>query len=148
MAHSHISNRLHVVFSTKNRMRLIPEDLQPRLWAYLVGVGRNHDIPVFVAGGIDNHVHLLLSLPATMTVAKAVESLKAVSSKWMSRNGAKSFAWQEGYAAFSVSASNVKHVAAYIREQKRHDAKRTFEQELLALLKKHGIDYDPKFVFG
>jgi len=74
--------------------------------------------------------------------------LKAVSSKWMSRNGAKGFAWQEGYAAFSVSASNVKQVATYIREQKRHHAKRTFEQELLARLKKHGIDYDPKFVFG
>jgi len=151
MANSHISNRLHVLFSTKNRMPLIPEDVQPRLWAYLVGVGRNRDIPVFVTGGIDNHVHLLLSLPATLTLDKAVQTLKAVSSKWMGRSGSKRFAWQEGYAAFSVSASNVKRVASYIREQKRHHAKRTFEQELLALLKllkKHGVDYDPKFVFG
>src|SRR5262249_3363689 len=101
MSHSYVSNRLHVVFSTKERRKLIPEKTQPELWRYIVGIGRNHRLPISAVGGTDDHVHLLLELPGTITISKAVQLIKANSSKWMNETKVKAFAWQEGYAAFS-----------------------------------------------
>jgi len=98
-------------------------------------------------GGTDNHVHLLLVLPPKLSLSHAMRAIKANSSKWMNENG-HLFAWQEGYAAFSVSASLVEAVGEYIRNQPEHHKKRTFEQEFLALLKKHGIVADSAQVFG
>jgi len=98
-------------------------------------------------GGTDNHVHLLLQLPLDLPSAKAVLLLKSNSSKWMNEQGRR-FAWQEGYAAFSVSASNLAAVTRYIYNQEAHHKKITFEQEYLALLKKHHVDFNTKYVFG
>jgi putative transposase len=91
---------------------------------------------------------MLLELPGTVTISKAVQTIKANSSKWLNETNVKSFAWQEGYAAFSVSASNVDAVVHYIDNQREHHKKQAFEEEFLELLRKHGVDYDPKYVFG
>src|SRR6266487_4401994 len=113
MAHKYPNILIHLVFSTKDRANLIPNELLPRLAKYLAGIGRNHGIPVLAAGGTSNHSHLLIVLPSDMTLAKAVQVLKANSSRWVREHGIP-FAWQEGYGAFSVSSSSKAAVAGYI----------------------------------
>jgi REP-associated tyrosine transposase len=100
-------------------------------------------------GGTTDHIHTLLSLPSKMDVAKAVQLIKGGSSKWIhdSFSDQRQFAWQEGYGAFSESASQLKRVVAYIEGQKEHHRKRTFQEEFLEFLNKHGVDYDPRYVF-
>jgi putative transposase len=139
------SNLVHCVFSTKDRADTIPDP--PALGRYLGGVAREKNIPLIIAGGTSNHVHLLIALPATLPLAKAVQELKGNSSRWLGRADA-GFTWQEGYAAFSVSPSNKRAVISYIEGQARHHAKRSFEQELIAILEKSEIDYDARFIFG
>lgn len=90
---------------------------------------------------------MLIALPASTTLAKAIQTFKANSSRWIGEHGI-GFAWQQGYAAFSVSASNRNAVVKYIERQAEHHRKRSFEDEFVALLKKSGVSYDPKFVFG
>ncbi len=147
MAHSYCNNLIHLVFSTKERKALIPSDRLEKLWAYCVGIGRNHNLPLLAVGGTENHVHILLALSAPVPLAKAVQTLKSNSSRWVRDHGIN-FAWQEGYAAFSVSASQAPRVKEYIRNQAKHHRRRSFEEEFIGLLKKSGIPYDPKFVFG
>ena len=147
MSHTYVQNHLHVVFSTKERAKLIGKRDQPRLWSYMAGIARNHDFLVIANGGIEDHVHLLIQLPATLALAKAVQLLKSNSSKWMNERGVK-FDWQKGYGAFSVSKSIVPAVVRYIERQEMHHRKITFEQEIVALLKKHGMEFNPKYVLG
>ena len=147
MSHSYSQNHLHVVFSTKERQKLIAPQMQPKLWSYMGGIARNHGFLVLANGGIEDHVHLLIQLPPALALAKAISLLKANSSKWMKEHGIR-FGWQEGYGAFSVSASNLAAVERYIQNQPAHHRKITFEQEFLALLRKHRIEFDPKHVFG
>jgi putative transposase len=147
MAHSYGSVLIHVVFSTKLRKPSIPAERQEALWAYLIGIGENHNLTVIAAGGIENHVHVLFVLPQTISLAKAVQTFKANSSRWLSEHGL-GFAWQEGYAAFSVSKSQASDVQRYIGSQPEHHRRRSFEEEFELLLKKSAIKYDPKFVFG
>ena len=149
MGHTYTTVRVHVVFSTAGRRPLIASDLQPRVWEYIGGIGRNHGIPIHQVGGVDNHVHILMSVPSTMTLAKAVQTLKAYSSKWLNEISENTrFAWQEGYAAFSVSQSNAENVAAYIRGQADHHGKHSFEDEFCSLLVRNGVQYDARYVFG
>ena len=147
MPHTFTKNHLHVVFSTKQRLKLIPKDLQAETWSYMTGICKNTGLVPVAVNGMADHAHLLFHLPPTTTLAKAVSSLKANSSRWLNERKVK-FAWQEGYGAFSVSASNLPVVAQYIRNQQEHHKKINFEDEFLALLKKHGIEFDPKYVFG
>ena len=147
MGHSFVQNNLHVVFSTKERQKMIAQDLQPELWSYMAGICRNIGVTVMAIGGFEDHAHLFFHLPPTSSLSKVTLTIKANSSRWM-RETNRRFAWQEGFSAFSVSASNRASVVEYIRNQKRHHQKMTFEDELLKLLKKHGIEYDPKYVFG
>jgi putative transposase len=147
MAHRYPNILIHLVFSTKNRRDLIPDELRSRLWRYLAGIGRNHKIPVLVAGGTANHIHVLIALPADVTVAKVVQILKANSSRWMGEHGI-GFAWQEGYGAFSVSASHLPVVRDYIERQQQHHAKRSYEDEFLTLLRKTGVGFESEQVFG
>ena len=98
-------------------------------------------------GGTENHVHVLLHLPPKLVLAKGVALLKANSSKWMGEQG-KDLSWQEGYGAFSVSSSNLDQVTRYIQNQEAHHRKTSFEDEFRALLRRHGVEYDPKYVFG
>ena len=139
------SNLVHCIFSTKDRADTIPDP--PALGRYLGGVAREKKIPLVIAGGTNNHVHLLIALPASLPLAKAVQELKGNSSRWLNQDDS-SFAWQEGYAAFSVSPSNKRALISYIAEQARHHEKRSFEQEFVAILRKSEIDYDERYVFG
>jgi putative transposase len=147
MPHTYSQNYLHVVFSTKERRKLITKEFQPKLWSYMAGIGRNNGFLVLANGGMEDHTHLLIQLPATLTLAKAVQLLKGSSSKWVSEHG-REFSWQEGYGAFGVSKSNINAVVRYIANQEKHHRKITFEEEFIALLEKHEIEYDPKYVFG
>lgn len=147
MSHAFSKNHLHVVFSTKERRRSISKEFQPQLWSYMAGICKNQKMVPLAVGGIEDHVHLLFHLPPTLTLSKAISLIKANSSKWMNEHG-RGFAWQEGYGAFGVSESNLDSVARYIRNQEEHHAKISFEDEFLALLKKHGIEFDLKYVFG
>jgi REP element-mobilizing transposase RayT len=147
MSHSYSQNVVHLVFSTKNRAASIPNEFQPDLWAYIAAICQRQDILVHVVGGMPDHIHLLLQIPSTMSLAKCVETIKANSSKWAGEKGHR-FSWQSGYAAFSVSASIVPAVVRYIKNQAAHHKKMNFAEEFVALLKKHGVAYDPKFVLG
>jgi REP-associated tyrosine transposase len=147
LSHSYVQNHLHLVFSTKNRQKLISKKLQTRLWPYMAGICKNHDLLAFAVGGMEDHIHILFRLPPTLMLANAVTLIKSNSSKWIREQGI-GFAWQEGYGAFAVSSSNVSAVIKYIDNQEAHHRKTTFEQEFVALLKKHGVEFDPKYVFG
>jgi len=147
MPHSYANNLVHVVFSTHERKPTIPAASLSELWAVMAGIGRNHRLSVIKIGGMQEHVHILFALPADVTLAHAVQVIKANSSRWM-RERVREFAWQQGYAAFSVSASVAGTVKKYIENQAEHHKRRSFEDEFLALLKKSGVPYDPKFVFG
>jgi REP element-mobilizing transposase RayT len=147
MSHTYAQNVVHVVFSTKGRDKTIDREFQTRLWAYMAGICKKLGIYVHSVGGMADHVHLLIQLPAVLALAKAVLTIKANSSRWANEEGRK-LAWQQGYAAFSVSASNVGAVVRYIENQAEHHKKRSFSEEFCALLKKHGIEFDAKYVLG
>ncbi len=147
MSHTYSQNVLHVVFSTKDRRKTISPELQPRLWAYVAGVCKKVEILVYAVGGTEDHIHLLIQVPPSLPVAKGILTIKSNSSRWANEQGHR-FAWQQGYGAFSVSSSNVLAVVQYIRNQQAHHKKRGFEEEFVALLKKHGVTFDAKFVFG
>jgi len=147
MSHTYAQNMVHVVFSTKERRKAIPEDLRSRLWAYVAGVCQNLGIGVHAIGGIEDHMHLLIQVPPSLALAKAVSTIKSNSSRWANEQGQK-FTWQEGYGAFSVSHSNLPMVVSYIRNQKARHTRMGFAAEFLALLKKHAVEFDEKYVLG
>lgn len=147
MSHTYSQNVLHVVFSTKDRHKTISPEFQSRLWAYVAGVCRKVEILVHAVGGTEDHIHLLIQVPPSLPVAKGILAIKSNSSRWANEQGHR-FAWQQGYGAFSVSSSNVPAVVQYIRNQQAHHKRRGFEEEFVALLKKHGVTFDAKFVFG
>ena len=144
MAHTYASNFIHCIFSTKDRRPLIAISRKTGLYAHLGGIARSEGFTLLAAGGTTNHVHLLFVLPAEQSLAHAVQKLKGSSSRWMGR----SFSWQEGYRAFSVSPSQVAVVKKYIQNQARHHLKQDFEQEFTGLLQHCGIAYDERYVFG
>ena len=147
MSHSYAQNLVHLVFSTKARAKTISLSVQPKLHAYIIGICHNDGILVHALGGTEDHIHCLLQLPPTRCLAKIVLTIKANSSRWV-RQTARDFAWQQGYAAFSVITSLLPTVTRYIQNQQAHHRKMSFEDEFLALLRKHGVEYDPKFVLG
>jgi REP element-mobilizing transposase RayT len=148
MSHTYVSDLVHCVFSTKNRRNLIPLATQSDLWSFLGGIARKNGFKALIVGGTENHVHVLLSLPATMPLAKAMQLLKGASSHWMNETHTKNFAWQEGYGAFTVGISQKDDTIRYIASQAEHHRKRNFEEEFVAFLKKHGVEYDPQHVWG
>ena len=146
MAHSFSRIHIHLIFSTKDRRNTITKEWQSRLWAYLAGICANHEMIGLAVGGTENHVHVLLHLPPKLALAKAVALLKANSSKWMGEQG-NEFSWQERYGAF-VSSSNLDQVTRYIQNQEAHHRRTSFEDEFRELLRRHGLEYDPKYLFG
>ena len=138
---------MHVVFSTKERRKMIPTNMRERLWSYTAGICKHQKVFVHAVGGMEDHIHLLLQFPATVVISEAIKTIKANSSSWMSDEIGQ-FAWQQGYGAFSVSKSNMAAVMTYIQNQERHHRKMTFEEEFIAFLKQHGIEFDAKYVFG
>ncbi len=146
MSQSLVSNRVHVIFGTKERQVWIAPDYQPRLWMYIIGIGKNKGIPMLAVGGMEDHVHVFIALPASMPLAKAVQMIKANSSRFM-RQHVPEFEWQKGYGGFSVGASAMDATVEYIRNQKPHHQKRDYKAEFLQFLKRYGVEYDPKYVF-
>jgi len=137
---SFVSNHIHIVFSTANRIKLIREDLQPKLWVYMAGIAENHGMHAVAIVGIDDHLHALVNLGAKLSIAKAAQILKANSSRWMNQHPGARFEWQEGYFACSVSRSQVPTVRQYVANQREHHRKMDSESEFELLLKKHGFD--------
>jgi REP element-mobilizing transposase RayT len=142
MPSSYVSNHVHIVFSTKNRERAISEALQPRLWAYMAGIAKNHGMHALAIGGMDDHVHALLSLPGVTSIAKATQVLKANSSRWMNEQRPDRFEWQEGYFACSVSRSQISKVMSYIANQREHHKRRDFAAEMRSFLRAHGFEVE------
>jgi len=149
MANTYTSINIHCVFSTKNREPLIVGELKERLWAFMGGIARENGMTARAIGGVADHVHLLISMPTTLPIAKAVQLIKGGSSTWVHQNfpQARNFAWQEGYGAFSVSISHLPETIAYIANQKEHHRTKSFQEEYLAFLTKHGIEYDERYLW-
>jgi REP element-mobilizing transposase RayT len=147
MSHTYAQNVLHVVFSTKDRRKTIAADFQPKVWAYSAGICKKLGIFVHAIGGMEDHAHFLIQVPPVMALAKAVATINSNSSRWANEEGHK-LAWQQGYGAFSVSASIVPVVIRYIQNQEAHHRRMNFDEEFLVLLRKHGVEFDPKFVLG
>lgn len=136
---------MHVVFSTKERRKLIPLDFRPKLWAFMAGVCKSEKLLAHEIGGMDNHAHLLIQLPSTISLSDAIQEIKTSSSRWMG----SAFAWQRGFAAYSVERIEQKYRSSlYSDTGPPLSEKMTFEDEFITLLKKHGVEYDPKYVFG
>jgi len=148
-AMSYVSAYFHCVFSTKERRRLITPELRDRLWPFLGGIARQNKMKAIEIGGVEDHVHILLSLPSTMSISKALQLIKGGSSKWMHETFPEHrlFAWQEEYGAFSVSVSQLDKTIEYIKGQEAHHRKMTFQEEFLALLKKHRIEYNERYLW-
>lgn len=140
---------IHFVFSTKNRLPLITPDIEPRLHTYMSGIAKNHKSFVIAINGTEDHVHMLISLAKTMTVAELMENIKGDSSRWIKDQGAEfaDFHWQEGYAAFSVGESAVEQVTQYIQNQKLHHRRTSYQEELVMFLKKYHMEYDERYIW-
>ena len=139
---------VHCVFSTKERRRLIPHALQNDLWAYMGGIARANGMKALAVGGTADHAHMLLSIPATMPVAKAVQLIKAGSSKWIHERTGQALAWQESYGAFTIGVSQLPRTMAYIRGQEKHHERGGFDREFLAFLRKNGIPFEERYALG
>jgi REP element-mobilizing transposase RayT len=149
MSQSLVKNLVHLVYSTKHRQPWIAKNHRDSLYAYQAGIFKEWSSPALVIGGVEDHVHTLFSLSKNHALKKIVEEVKTGSSKWMKNEGPRTpdFYWQGGYAAFSVSQSNVEVVKRYIENQEEHHCKMTFQDELRALFQRHGIEFDERYVW-
>ena len=149
MVHSYISCYVHYIFSTKDREHLITPLFKERLWAYIGGIARDNRMKALAVGGTSNHVHALISLPSTLSIAKGIQLLKGGSSKWVHDEfpAHRFFSWQEGYGAFSIGISRVEETITYIKTQEEHHRLVTFEEEYRAFLRANEIEYDEKYIW-
>jgi putative transposase len=149
MSHTYTNVLIHALFSTKDRQPWLDAEVSDEMFSYLGGAVNELGGQSLLLNGPSDHVHMLFAQPPTLSIADIMEKAKANSSGWVKRRWAKRrhFAWQNGYAAFSVSKSQVETVRQYIENQKEHHRKVTFQEEVLAFLKKQGISYDPRYVF-
>ncbi len=151
MANTYTSLFFHIVFSTKNRTNWIRPDIEDRIWSYIGGIARKHKCTAIQLGGIDDHIHALIMAPPVYSPSQIAKFLKGESSKWIHDEFSelRNFGWQDGYSAFSVSKSIVPKVVDYIKRQREHHRKMTFEQEYVELLELHQIPtIDDRFIFG
>ncbi len=146
MPSTHCSLHFHVVFSTKNREPLIESSWREELHTYMGGTVRGLGGISAGVGGVADHVHLLMSLRPTVCLSDFMRELKKASSAWIRKSAIPGFHWQDGYAAFSVSASACASVQRYIANQEEHHRKYSFREELVNFLNKSGVEYDPRFI--
>jgi REP element-mobilizing transposase RayT len=148
MPSTHTSLHFHVVFSTKDRHPFIAEDWRPRLHEYIGGLIRQADGVPEAVGGTADHIHLLASLGAAVALADFVKDIKQSSSRWIHETiGLSNFAWQPGYGAFTVSASNCPVVKEYIANQMEHHRTKSFQEEYVAFLRKHEVEYNETYLW-
>jgi len=129
---------------------MITKDLQEQLWPYIGGIAKLNNMKALCIGGVEDHLHILLSIPSTISVSKAMQLIKGGSSKWIhdTFSELQKFEWQEGYGAFSIGVSQIPDTISYIQTQAEHHRTRTFQEEFIIFLGKHDIEYDPRFVWG
>ena len=144
MARTYTKLIYHIVFSTKERLPLITEEIRERLYEYLGGVIRGEKGSLLEIGGVADHVHLLARFGAAIAVSDMVQRIKGNSSHWLNQRPESWFAWQNGYGAFTVSESQVATVRKYIQRQEEHHKQVSYRDELISLLRKHGIDLDER----
>lgn len=149
MASTLVSILVHVVFSTKHREPMIPESVEPDLYAYIGAICRNHTCRLLDAGGTADHLHLLVSLGKAIALSDLLMQIKRDSSKWMKTQGSRlgAFGWQDGYGAFSIGQSQVADLGRYLAGQKEHHRTRSFKEELLALLERYHVPYDEQYLW-
>ena len=145
MPSSYAALYYHLVWSTKHRAPLIQPEWKDRLYAYMGGILRESECKLLVAGGMEDHVHLLCSLGREDSIRDTVQAIKTNSSKWLRSELSPNFHWQDGYGAFTVSPSALVPVEHYIRNQEEHHRKLSFEEEMLAIFKACGIECDMRF---
>jgi REP element-mobilizing transposase RayT len=149
MSHTHTNLNYHVVFSTKERAPLITKPAQPRIYGYIGGIIKDLRGTPIAIGGVEDHLHILCRLKTDVSLADVLRQIKGSSSRWINeqRLVPLKFAWQEGYAAFSVSQSKTDNVERYIAEQETHHKEVTFKDELIEFLELHGIEYDARYLW-
>jgi REP-associated tyrosine transposase len=149
MGHTYTNLVTHIVFSTKDRLPYIRDERRDDVFTYIGGIVRNLKGTAINVNGAADHVHLLIRQPASLAVAKTAEIIKTNSSRWINEHRVlhRTFAWQSGYAAFSVSDSNVDRVSRYISNQQEHHRRITFQEELIEFLKRSKIEYDERYLW-
>ena len=149
MAQSLSNILIHLVFSTKYRQPLITRSIEQELYKYINSIYSSCNSPLITIGGESDHLHSLISISRTYSIADIVEEVKKESSKWIKRKGRefRGFQWQVGYGAFSISPSHINLVKQYISNQKIHHQRRDFKEEFLALLEKYDVEYDPRYIW-
>ena len=149
MANTYSSLFYYIVFSTKHRQNFIHQEIENRVWGYIGGVARKHKLTAIQVGGIENHIHALVMSPPVFAPSQIAQWLKGDSSKWIHTEflDLKRFAWQDGYGAFSVSKSKAPDVVEYIKNQREHHRRESFEDEYLKLMKLNEIDFEEKYLF-
>ena len=140
---------IHIIFSTKDRVPMIGEALRPRLHAFLAELARARGGNAYRVGGTADHVHIVTTLPRTITQSKLVEDVKRESSKWVKEQGPehRGFYWQRGYGVFSLSRSHLAAAVEYVEGQEEHHRQKTFQDEFRAFLKRYGVEYDERYVW-
>ena len=143
--HTFTQTLVHIVWSTQDRECVLSAEIRGRLWPYIGGIARENGMKALAVGGVSDHVHLLVSLPPTLSLSKAVQLLKGNSSKWLHEIYPKlaNVSWQQGYAAFSIGSSGVEDTVAYIRNQEEHHRTRSYREEVELFLRRNGVEYDP-----
>lgn len=149
MANTFSSLHVHLVFSTKDREKWIEPAIEERVWAYLGGIARENGMTPVQIGGMPDHIHMLLGFPTTIAISKAAQQIKGGSSKWIKEAipEKRGFAWQDGYGSFSVSKSSLPEVIEYIQNQKEHHRVKSFQEEFVAFLNRHEIEYDEEYLW-
>ncbi len=150
MANTYTSLHYHLIFSTKNREPWIAQAIEQRIWSFIGGIARNHQMTALQVGGVEDHIHALITAPPTIAPFQIAQLLKGVSSKWIHEQfpSLENFTWQDGYGAFTVSKSNIPGVIKYIQNQREHHRKKTFQEEYLEFLQANGIEFDERYLWG
>lgn len=147
MPHTYTNLLYHIVFSTKDRFPFIKAEFEERLFEYIGGTIRGIGGICLEIGGVEDHLHILTKLKPTLHVSKFLEKLKPSVTKWARATIHPKFEWQDGYGAFSVGESQVTGVRNYIRNQKEHHKKQTFEEEIKGMLTHAGIEFNERYLW-
>ncbi|MDR0737645.1 MAG: IS200/IS605 family transposase [Prevotellaceae bacterium] len=149
MANTYTQIHIHAVFSVQNRISLINEKWQDRLYQYIIAIIQNHGHKVLSIGGMPDHIHILFGFRPVQSLSDLIQNVKRNSSAWINKEklAMGKFSWQEGYGAFSYSKSQIPQVAKYIENQKKHHTNRSFIEEYKKILIDFGMKYDEKYLF-
>ncbi len=150
MAQSLVRNLVHLIFSTKDRAPLLHAGIRAGLHGYMAGIFKHWESPAIIIGSVEDHLHALFGLSKNHALCKVVEEVKRGSSKWIKTRGREMayFSWQNGYGAFSVSPSLVDNAHRYISNQEKHHRKVTFQEEFREFRRRHGVEFDERYVWG